>query len=90
MPRPPFSPPDEPPKPPPRLTKQYRRAVEDAAALMQRWADRSKGDTREAYLRARLGILGLLQPAVPDFLKAQPFSPRDPKALPAGRNWPYW
>jgi hypothetical protein len=90
MSRPPFSPPAEPYKPPPRLTKQYRRGVEDAAALMQAWADASTGDVREAYLTARLGILGLLQPRIPKFLKAKPYQPRDPNALPGGRHFPYW
>jgi hypothetical protein len=42
------------------ITADYRRGIEDAAALMKEWASVADGDRARAYENAMIGILAIL------------------------------
>jgi hypothetical protein len=72
------------------ITDDYLRGIDDAAALIQAWADASKGDMRHAYQLASVAILGIAKPQIPQFLKPKPYKPAASGSLPRGRHFPYW
>ena len=42
------------------VTPDYRRGIEDAAALMKEWASVAEGDKAKDYENAMIGILAIL------------------------------